>query len=586
MKDFKQEKKIYKKIKKLYAKRKKSLVKKMQSTDKEVITSMLANLKKFIKNKEKENAVDLSLKLKEKANVVLKRNLFEKIIDNTASIIIALSIAIIVRQMWFEPYVIPSGSMRPTLKERDLLVVAKDTYSLNVPLMLKHFYFNNDLIKRGNIVVFSSAEMDIKDNSTLYFYLIPGKKQFVKRLIGKPGDTLYFYGGKIYGIDKNGDEIEDFQKDPWFKTLEHIPFIRFEGNPTFTKSNNYIYSTVTLYQYNEPIAKLFLDNNNVKGKMIKQAPDYFDIFGFKNFATSRIITKEQAKDWYNAEDTNNFFLELTHHPSIKPPSIHLENNIILPSLSYSYSIIGLDQEHLNRISSSISTARFIVKNKKAYRVGANPLYAIDLDIPNGCYEILNGIAQQIYLLGISKTLPKTHPIYSKNPSQIQTLYNLGIEFNKYFSPSVKNQLLTPSRFAYFKNEDLYLCNKAIFDKEEAILKEFKAKSTFIDSPPFNSEGTLNKELIKKYGLQVPDNQYLVLGDNYAMSSDSRDFGFVPQQNLKGTARLIFWPPSRTSLLSQPKTPLFTLPKLFIYGIFVIILITLYILAQKKRKINS
>lgn len=42
-------------------------------------------------------------------------------------------------------------------------------------------------------------------------------------------------------------------------------------------------------------------------------------------------------------------------------------------------------------------------------------------------------------------------------------------------------------------------------------------------------------------LKVPDDSYFVLGDNRAVSSDSRDWGFVPKANIIGRAAFVYWP---------------------------------------------
>ena len=48
---------------------------------------------------------------------------------------------------------------------------------------------------------------------------------------------------------------------------------------------------------------------------------------------------------------------------------------------------------------------------------------------------------------------------------------------------------------------------------------------------------------------VPENQYFVLGDNRSHSSDSRDWGFVPKENIIGKAWLRYWPPKMMGIIS-------------------------------------
>ena len=158
--------------------------------------------------------------------------------------------------MWFELYEIPTGSMRPTLEEKDRLVVSKTAFGINIPLKRGHFYFDPNLIHRNQTVIFTGAGMDIHDVNTVYFYLFPGKKQFVKRLIGKPGDLLYFYGGQIYGIDKNGNDISNELNPPSLARIDHVPYIYFNGRMEVpAKPTGGIYSPITIRQMNIPCRK-------------------------------------------------------------------------------------------------------------------------------------------------------------------------------------------------------------------------------------------------------------------------------------------------------------------------------------------
>jgi signal peptidase I len=61
------------------------------------------------------------------------------------------------------------------------------------------------------------------------------------------------------------------------------------------------------------------------------------------------------------------------------------------------------------------------------------------------------------------------------------------------------------------------------------------RETYVDP---NNQGNMFKPITN---MVVPPNDYFVLGDNRAGSSDSRDWGFVPQQNIIGRAAIVYWP---------------------------------------------
>ena len=49
---------------------------------------------------------------------------------------------------------------------------------------------------------------------------------------------------------------------------------------------------------------------------------------------------------------------------------------------------------------------------------------------------------------------------------------------------------------------------------------------------------------------VPENNYLVLGDNRTFSSDSREWGFVPREKIKGKSFFVYWPLNRIRLVKH------------------------------------
>lgn len=98
-----------------------------------------------------------------------------KFSEGTGSFILAIVAILAFRWALFEPYVIPSGSMIPTLLVHDHILVNKFKFGVRIPFS-KDWLIKGDDPKRGEIVVFRS----LQDSG--YF--------MIKRIVGLPGDTI------------------------------------------------------------------------------------------------------------------------------------------------------------------------------------------------------------------------------------------------------------------------------------------------------------------------------------------------------------------------------------------------------------
>ena len=136
----------------------------------------------------------------------------KKIIENAKTLIIALILAIIIRSLLIQPFFIPSSSMENTLLIGDRLFVTKYSYGysrhsfpFSLKLLPKRILYSEP--DRGDVIVFKTPA----DNRTDY----------IKRLIGKPGDIVQFIKGDLY-LNQTKVKKEFIRKDTVFCGQEKI----------------------------------------------------------------------------------------------------------------------------------------------------------------------------------------------------------------------------------------------------------------------------------------------------------------------------------------------------------------------------
>jgi signal peptidase I len=110
--------------------------------------------------------------------------------------VVALALALVLRTFLLQAYKIPSGSMEDTLLIGDHIIVNKLVYGLRMPDSLfgltpfagsipyGKYLFELERVHRGDVVVFVYPEDPTKD--------------FIKRVVGVPGDTIEVKEGQLY----------------------------------------------------------------------------------------------------------------------------------------------------------------------------------------------------------------------------------------------------------------------------------------------------------------------------------------------------------------------------------------------------
>jgi len=129
-------------------------------------------------------------------------------------LLVAFLLALLIKTFVVQAFYIPSESMEPTLNVGDRVLVNKIVYHLHPP-------------RRGDVIVFADPNPEVRPHrnplSAFWHWLTEGlgvstspEKDFIKRVIGLPGDVLECKGGKVF---INGKPLDE----PYIKVKDDRP---------------------------------------------------------------------------------------------------------------------------------------------------------------------------------------------------------------------------------------------------------------------------------------------------------------------------------------------------------------------------
>ena len=133
---------------------------------------------------------------------------------NLVSCFPVLLAVLLVRSFLYEPFRIPSASMMPTLVRGDFILIEKFRYGLRNPFTNKVLYATGTP-ERGDVVVFKYPEEPSID--------------YIKRIVGLPGDRIMVSKGQLYIQEKGSSEFKPITSSQ----LPESEQLYLERNPAY-----------------------------------------------------------------------------------------------------------------------------------------------------------------------------------------------------------------------------------------------------------------------------------------------------------------------------------------------------------------
>ena len=164
--------------------------------------------------------------------------------------IIAVLLALFIRTFVVQAFKIPSGSMEPTLLVGDHILVNKFIYGVKIPFI------------RRTIIPVSKPQ---REDVVVFIYPLDKDKDFIKRVIGVPGDTIEMIGSRVYINGKPFDDKHAFYADSKERSGQNLGGANRIGPITVPEGDFFVMGDNRDHSYDSRFWG-FVPSEDIKGK--------------------------------------------------------------------------------------------------------------------------------------------------------------------------------------------------------------------------------------------------------------------------------------------------------------------------------
>lgn len=149
---------------------------------------------------------DMQIDIKEGKDLPVQKSLVREIFDWVACLLVAFTVAILIRYFVFTPTLVRQTSMTPTIRDGERVLINRLVRTFNLPLY------------RGDIITFEKPVRSVDGLGVyderhgvwdvfLHDVIEVTKVSFIKRIIGLPGDHVAIKDGAVYVNDQKLSEV-------------------------------------------------------------------------------------------------------------------------------------------------------------------------------------------------------------------------------------------------------------------------------------------------------------------------------------------------------------------------------------------